>query len=94
MNLNEYKSIMEEQALLSVTFTQANNTDFLFLAYDGEIEIRMTYKDFFRRENSDELNRSQAIGAIRRPKFVLVKSVDEEKKIVYVSYVEAMTVQL
>ena len=90
MNLKEYKKVMENKELLEVTFTMADNTDYVFVTYDGDIEIRMAYKEFFKRANDDELNKQQAIGAVRRPKHVLVTKVDEENKVVHVSYIEAM----
>jgi len=93
MLLKDYKEAMENKELLNITFSVANNTDHVFTYKDDEIEVRMEYQEFFIRANDDATNEKQAAGAVRKPKTVLVKKIDEENNIVYVSYIDAMKLE-
>jgi len=93
MLLEDYKEAMKNKELLNVTFSVANNTEHIFIFNDGDIELRMEYKEFFISTNDDETNERQSAGAIRKPKTVLVKRIDEESRIVYVSYIDAMKME-
>lgn len=93
MKMNEYKELMKNKSMLSVGFTSAKHQEEVFCAYDEDgVELRLPYKEYFFHDDKEQ-NRKQAAGVIRSAKNVIIKNVDEENKIVTVSYISALAAE-
>ena len=90
MNMEEYKLLMDNKEQLSVVFSVARNQEEVFCAYDDDgIELRLPYQEYFTHDDKEN-NRRHAASVIRTSKNVIVKSVDEENNIVWLSYRAAL----
>lgn len=94
MKIAEYKELIKTKELLTVAFATARNQEEVFITYDEEddIELRLPYREYFTSYNKKE-NALHAFGVIRNAKNVIVKSVDEENKIVTLSYLGALAIE-
>ena len=93
MRIDEYKELMKNKKLINVAFSAARNQDKMFFAYDSDgNEIRLPYDDFFSNQSMDTIRR-QVAGVIRTPRNVLITNVDEDNRIITVSYLGAIAVE-